>query len=94
MCVACGILVSQPGGELGYPAGEQGILMLDRQGIPCLTAFYVYFFPQSAGFGSMVNSILQHGGWPLVDFYLRISQLLPLEDFFTAALVNLKKKNH
>ena len=22
MCVACGILVSQPGGELGYPAGE------------------------------------------------------------------------
>ena len=36
----------------------------------------------------IVNSILQHGGWPLVDLYLGISQLLPLEDFFTAAVVN------
>ena len=89
MCVACGILVSQPGGELGYPAGEARDTNAGQTGNSLPHSFLCILFSLSVlALALMVNSILQHGGWPLVDLYLGISQLLPLEDFFTAALVN------
>ena len=73
--------------------GKQGTLTTIQPGNPLPHSLSCILFSLSVlALALIVNSILQHSGWPLIDLYLGISQLLPLEDFFTAPVVNLKKK--
>ena len=52
-CVACRILVSQPGGELGHPAGEaRDPNHWTAKEFPASPSFMYTFFPQCAGFSS------------------------------------------
>lgn len=69
--------------------GKQGTLTTRQPGNPLPHSLLCILFSLSVlALTLIVNSILQYGGWPLVDLYLGISQLLPLEDIFTAAVVN------